>query len=231
MLIILDWINSNFWNFNFRVPFIRDGLISTGIVDSSQINKRNVLSGVNILEVGCGGGILTEALAKLNANIVALEPSQKLIDTATKHLQDTNFQNHKIQYLCETVESHAESNKDKYDAVVISEVLEHIKDQKSFLKSSIESLKPGGSVFITTINKTQASWLGAIIAAEQILKIVPAGTHDWNQFISPEEVDKLLKEFNCSTVLVHGIKYEFWKNTCSWTQRTDINYALQAVKE
>lgn len=129
------------------------------------------------------------------------------------------------------MESHAESNKEKYDAVVISEVLEHIIDKKSCLKSSIEALKPGGSVFITTINKTQASWLGGIIAAEQILKIIPIGTHDWNQFISPEEVDKLLKEFNCSTVLVHGIKYEFWNNTCSWTQSTAINYALQAVKE
>lgn len=211
-----------------RVPLIRDGLISTGVIQDEKINKTNVLQGTKILEVGCGAGILTEALAKLKANVTALEPSEKLLSTAREHFQ--NLQGINVDYTCETIENHAENNKEKYDAVVASEVLEHVVDQKSFLKACVETLKPGGSIFITTLNKTQASWLGGIIMAEHVLDLVPKNTHDWNLFISPAQVEKILKELNCSTVLVHGMRYEFWRNSCEWSSCTDINYALQAVK-
>lgn len=210
---------------SLRVPLIRDGLISTGVIDEKKVNRSNVLDGVKILEVGCGAGILTEALGKLKADVTAIEPSEKLLETARERLG-----NMKIEYICDTIESHAQTNQSKYDAVVASEVLEHVVDQKSFLNSCVETLKPGGSIFITTFNKTQASWLGGIVAAEHILNLVPKNTHDWNLFISPSDVQKILKEANCSTVLVHGIRYEFWRNAAVWTACTQINYALHAVK-
>lgn len=211
-----------------RVPFIRDGLISTGAVHESQINKTNVLAGLKILEVGCGAGILTDCLVKLQAKVTALDPSETLLSTAREHL--TNRTDNEIEYTCDNIENHAKFNREKYDAVVASEVLEHVTDQKSFLKSCIETLKPGGSIFITTLNKSQASWLAGIIVAENVLNLIPKNTHDWNLFISPEEVEHILKDLNCSTVLIHGIRYEFWRNTCSWSSYTGINYALHAVK-
>jgi polyprenyldihydroxybenzoate methyltransferase / 3-demethylubiquinol 3-O-methyltransferase len=208
-----------------RVPFIRDGLISTGLIDEKKINKSNILEGIKILEVGCGGGILTKPLSNLKAEITALEPSEKLIETARLNVKNPN-----VSFLNELIENHSQNNKEKYDAVVASEVLEHIQDQKSFLSACVDSLKPGGSIFITTMNKTQPSWMFGVIAAENFMNLVPKDTHDWNLFISPEEVKKILKDLNCSTALIHGMRYEFWRNGFEWSSCTDINYALHAVK-
>jgi polyprenyldihydroxybenzoate methyltransferase/3-demethylubiquinol 3-O-methyltransferase len=209
-----------------RVPLIRDGLMSTGLIDSNLEGKSNVLEGLNLLEVGCGGGILTEALVRLNANVVGIDPNEKLLQVA----KDRAGTSDRVDYRLETIEEHVSGNQNKYDAVIASEVLEHIKDQRSFLKSCVEAVKPGGSIFITTLNKTQASWLLGIVAAEYVLKALPRGTHEWNQFISPVDVDKILKEFNCHTVLVHGMFYEIWRNNWIWCRNTDMNYALHAVK-
>lgn len=211
-----------------RVPLIRDGLISSGVVKEQNINKTNVLEGLSILEVGCGAGILTEALGKLKANVTALDPSETLLSTAREHLNKIDKIN--VDYTCDSIENHAQNNQLKYDAVVASEVLEHVVDQKSFLKACVESLKPGGSIFITTFNKTQASWLAGVIVAENVLNLVPKNTHDWSLFISPADVETILKDLNCSTVLIHGMRYEFWRNTCVWSSYTGINYALHAIK-
>lgn len=213
-----------------RVPLIRDGLIATSLVPQGQIRSPQVLNGLNILEVGCGGGILTEALARIHANVVGIDPGEKLINVAREHAKRDQKISPRIQYLMETVEEHAQNNVERYDAVVASEVLEHVNDKPAFLEHCIMALKPGGSIFVTTLNKTTASWLGGVVAAEYILKLVPEDTHDWEKFISPLDLQRILKTFNCTTVLVHGMSYEFWRNSWSWCKRMDINYAVQAVK-
>lgn len=226
-----DWWDTNgpmkpLHSFNaIRVPLIRDGLVSTGIVDVNKINKPNVLEGVKILEVGSGGGILTKALSNLKADITALEPSSTLIETAKLHVKSPN-----VSFVCDLIENFAKENKEKYDAVVASEVLEHVQDQKSFLVACVETLKPGGSIFVTTLNKTNASWLFGVVVAENVLDLIPKNTHDWNLFISPEEVKRMLRDLDCATQLVNGVKYEFWRNNFAWTSYTDINYALHATK-
>lgn len=213
-----------------RVPLIRDGLISTGLVPKEQMRTPQVLSGLNVLEVGCGGGILTEALARIRANVVGIDPGEKLIQVAREHAELDRKLAGRIRYEVETIEEHAQANVDRYDAVVASEVLEHVQDKVSFLEHCVMALKPGGSIFITTLDKTTASWLGGIVAAEYLLKLVPENTHDWEKFISPLDVQRILKTLNCETILVHGMAYEFWRNSWSWCKKTDINYALQAVK-
>lgn len=210
-----------------RVPFIRDGLISTGMVKTENINKPDVLKGLNILEVGCGAGILTEALARLKANVTGLEPSADLIGAARDHLQGQDLN---IEYISEFVEQHAVDNFEKYDAVVASEVVEHIPDQRTFLHELTKCLKPNGSIFITTFNKTQVSWFLGIVLAEYVMNFIPKGTHDWNQFISPSDVTKILNEKNCSTVLVHGFVYNPITDSFSFQKYDGVNYALQAVK-
>uniref|UniRef100_A0A182QPY8 Ubiquinone biosynthesis O-methyltransferase, mitochondrial n=1 Tax=Anopheles farauti TaxID=69004 RepID=A0A182QPY8_9DIPT len=214
-----------------RIPLIRDGLIATGAVAKDRIQKPNVLESLNILEVGCGGGILTEALAKLHSNVVGIDPSEKLIGVAKEHAKDNaSLRKENIHYHVETIEQHAAKNAERYDAVVASEVLEHVNDKVAFIEQCLGALKPGGSMFITTINKTTPSWLGAIVAAEQIFHLVPEGTHDWDKFISPLDVQRILSSYNCNTILVHGMFYQFWSNQWCWTKNTDINYALHAVK-
>ncbi|XP_050067437.1 ubiquinone biosynthesis O-methyltransferase, mitochondrial-like [Anopheles maculipalpis] len=214
-----------------RVPLIRDGLITTGAVEKPLVQKPNVLANLNILEVGCGGGILTEALAKLHSKVVGIDPSEKLINVAKQHAKDDpSLDPEQIQYHVETIEQHAAKNAERYDAVVASEVLEHVNDKVAFIEQCLGALKPGGSMFITTINKTTPSWLGAIVGAEQVFKLVPEGTHDWDKFISPLDVQRILSSYNCNTILVHGMFYQFWSNRWCWTKNTDINYALHAVK-
>ncbi|XP_065094782.1 ubiquinone biosynthesis O-methyltransferase, mitochondrial-like [Ochlerotatus camptorhynchus] len=215
---------------SLRVPLIRDGLIATSLVPQGQIRSPQVLKGLDILEVGCGGGILTEALARIHANVVGIDPGEKLINVAREHAERDQKISPRIQYLMETVEEHAQKNVDRYDAVVASEVLEHVNDKAAFLEHCVMALKPGGSIFITTLNKTTASWLGGVVAAEYVLKLVPENTHDWEKFIAPLDLQRMLKTFNCTTVLVHGMSYEFWRNSWSWCKRMDINYAVQAVK-
>ncbi|XP_065079354.1 ubiquinone biosynthesis O-methyltransferase, mitochondrial-like [Ochlerotatus camptorhynchus] len=215
---------------SLRVPLIRDGLIATSLVPQGQIRSPQVLKGLDILEVGCGGGILTEALARIHANMVGIDPGEKLINVAREHAERDQKISPRIQYLVETVEEHAQKNVDRYDAVVASEVLEHVNDKAAFLEHCVMALKPGGSIFITTLNKTTASWLGGVVAAEYVLKLVPENTHDWEKFIAPLDLQRMLKTFNCTTVLVHGMSYEFWRNSWSWCKRMDINYAVQAVK-
>lgn len=213
-----------------RVSLVRDGLISTGIVDKANINLPSVLQNVNILEVGCGGGILSEALARLHSCVVGIDPSKKLINTAREHAAKDSSIANRIRYEAQVIEEHSQSNSEKYDAVIASEVIEHIKDKMLFFEHCLRVLKPGGSIFITTINKTPLSWFAAIIAAENVLGLVPKNTHDYEKFVSPLDVQRILKTYNCNTILVHGMLYEFWCNRWKWISRTDVNYALQAVK-
>lgn len=232
-----DWWNPNgtlkaLHSMNvIRVPFIRDGLISTGAVQKSNQNTTKILENVNILEVGCGGGILTEPLARLHANVMGLDPGADLLKVAKEHLELNKELYSRIQYCAETIEEHSRANVGKYDAVVASEVLEHVTNKSGFLKACTLALKPGGSIFLTTLNRTNLSWLLGIQIAENILQLLPRNTHLWDKFIMPEELERILKDNNCSVALIHGMKYEFWKNKWDWSECSDINYAVHAIKD
>lgn len=128
---------------------------------------------------------------------MAIDPSEVLIQTARDHLSkypaDRNLID-RIDYRIESIEEHNSRTNTKYDAIVVSEVLEHVVDKEAFLKSCIAPLSPGGSIFITTFNKTALAWLSIIAIAEYVVKVVPKGTHDWNMFIPPLETQRLLEQ-------------------------------------
>lgn len=212
---------------SLRVPFVREGLISTGSIPKDQLHTSNVLEGIKCLEVGCGAGILTEALASLKAKTVGIDPSEELINVAKSHAS----KNLNIEYVCSTIEEYGKNFQNHFDAVIVSEVLEHIDDKKAFLDASLQTLKPGGSLFVTTFSKTIPSLLGGVIAAEYIFNLLPRNTHDWNLFIKPSDLEKILFELNCQTLSVQGFCYEFWNNSMVWQKSKDINYALHAIKE
>jgi polyprenyldihydroxybenzoate methyltransferase / 3-demethylubiquinol 3-O-methyltransferase len=184
---------------------------------------------LKILDVGCGAGILSEALARLGAEVVALDPSVELIDIAKDHLSQQKGLN--LTYSTELVQDHAAKHKEKYDVVVASEVVEHVVDKQSFLQACVEALKPGGSIFVTTLNKTWSSWLFAIIWGEYILRLLPMKTHIWNQFISPENVSKILEENKCKTSRVQGWYYDFLCDKFTYQKSTHMMYGLHAVKK
>ncbi|KAH8410320.1 hypothetical protein KR009_011869, partial [Drosophila setifemur] len=256
---------SDWWNQNgtmgalhalneIRVPFIRDGLVARGTVAPGYVNTTRVLKGQRILEVGCGGGLLTEQLARLGAEVTGIDLGEKLIEAARDHLKCSSPDlASRVQYKLEPVDQHAKTNCECYDAVIVSEVLEHVDDKVGLLEGSVRTLKPCGSIFITTLNKTVPSWFGGVILSEYVLNLVPKGTHHWDKMISPLDVQRILDTsrfikvwhsppvctltllnpppVNCQTVLVNGSTYDFWSNTWRWINNTQMCYALQAVKQ
>lgn len=195
----------------------------------------SALRGLQLLEVGCGAGVLTEALARLQAHVTAIDPGREVIAAARAHLDAYAPVAHgglseRIDYRCDTVEAHAADHPRRYDAVVVSEVLEHVRDKPAFLRACTAAVRPGGSVFVTTFNKTCWSWLGGIVVAEYVAGLVPRGTHDWEQFVTPVETQRMLAELDCDAVLVNGFVYEMWCDRWRWIPSLELSYAVHAVK-
>lgn len=209
-----------------RVPFVRNGLKKTGRVKSDNMR------GVKILDVGCGVGIFSEGLAKDGAEVVAIDPAVKLIEVARNHLTLTRKTNPEVNvtYLCELIQDHVAVHEGEYDAVVASEVVEHVPDPDFFMKHCIKALKPGGSIFITTFNRTFNSIFFGWVWAEWILALTPRGTHDFRQFMKPKEVEDILYKYNCHKADVTGFFFEFYRFKYMFCDNVSIQYGLQGVK-
>ncbi|KAM9852742.1 ubiquinone biosynthesis O-methyltransferase, mitochondrial [Aulostomus maculatus] len=221
---------------DLRVPFIRDSLLNV----HRARHQGKPLAGLSVLDVGCGGGLLTEPLGRLGADVLGIDPVRDSIGTAQLHLSSDPDLHERVCYRACTLEELSadgeggeegeEGNRGPFDAVVASEVVEHLADLETFAFCCSRVLKPGGSLFITTINKTNLSYALGIVVAEQVLRIVPSGTHDWEKFISPVELERLLESNGFSTQCVRGMLYNPVSGAWSWTNSTAINYALHAVK-
>uniref|UniRef100_A0A1A8HYE2 Ubiquinone biosynthesis O-methyltransferase, mitochondrial n=2 Tax=Nothobranchius kuhntae TaxID=321403 RepID=A0A1A8HYE2_NOTKU len=224
---------------DLRVPFVRDNLLNV----QWEHHPGKPLAGLRILDVGCGGGLLTEPLGRLGANVLGLDPVEDSIRIAQQHLSHDLDLCDQVSYRACTLEQlsvegdeeqreqSGEWREGQFDAVVASEVVEHLADLETFAICCNRVLKPGGSLFITTINKTNLSYALAIVVAEQLLHIVPSGTHDWEKFISPVELERLLESNGFSVRSVQGMMYNPLSGAWCWTNSTAINYALHAVKE
>lgn len=215
---------------DLRVPFIRDNLLNV----HTTRRPGKPLAGLRILDVGCGGGLLTEPLGRLGANVLGIDPVEDSIGTAQLHSSyDPDLRDRVCYRACTLEELSADEEEQEagqFDAVVASEVVEHLADLETFAYCCSLVLKPGGSLFITTINKTNLSYALGIVVAEQLLRIVPSGTHDWEKFISPVELERLLESNGFSVQSVQGMLYNPVSGAWSWTNSTAINYALHAVK-
>ncbi|XP_019946749.2 ubiquinone biosynthesis O-methyltransferase, mitochondrial [Paralichthys olivaceus] len=216
---------------DLRVPFIRDNLLNV----HRARHPGKPLAGLRILDVGCGGGLLTEPLGRLGATVVGVDPVEDSIYTAQLHASYDPDVRDAVSYQACTLEElmtegEEEQGAGQFDAVVASEVVEHLADLETFAFCCSHVLKPGGSLFITTINKTNLSYALGIVVAEQLLRIVPSGTHDWEKFISPEDLERLLESNGFSVQSVQGMLYNPVSGAWSWTNSTAINYALHAVK-
>ncbi|KAJ8716606.1 hypothetical protein PYW07_003233 [Mythimna separata] len=208
-----------------RIPFIRDGLISTAQ------KELHPLKGKKILDVGCGGGILSEGLARLGASVTGIDASKELIRVAEKHKNvDPKIANNRPEYINCTIEDHARMVENHYDAVVASEVIEHVNNQELFVKSCIKTVRPRGKLFFTTPNRTRLSQFVVIFLAENVIKAIPNGAHQYEKFITPNELTFLLERNNCHVELTYGVTYNPITKRWDFTQYQDLMYAIQASK-
>ncbi|KAM9267660.1 LOW QUALITY PROTEIN: ubiquinone biosynthesis O-methyltransferase, mitochondrial [Cariama cristata] len=210
---------------DIRVPFIRDTLLNM----SSNYHLGNPLSGIKILDVGCGGGLLSEPLGRLGASVTGIDPLEDNIRTADQHKSFDPVLAKRIQYKSSSLEEIVEESMETFDVIVASEVVEHVADLEMFIKCCSRVLKPEGSLFITTI-KTQLSYILGIVVAEKIMGIVPEGTHEWEKFVPPEELERLLESNGFSVKTVNGMLYNPLSGSWSWMESTSVNYAMHAVK-
>ncbi len=185
------------------------------------------LKGLNILDIGCGGGLLCEPMARLGARVTGLDPSPKNISIARTHAREQELE---INYLDSTAEALAAKGK-TFDLVLNMEVLEHVADIDHFLKACATLIRPGGIMICATLNRTLKSFALAIIGAEYILRWLPAGTHQWEKFVTPGELRDALERQGLSAHDLKGVSYNPLTRIWSLSNDTDVNYMLSARKD
>ncbi len=181
-----------------RIKYIKDNLIN----DFDLINKKKPLDGLKILDIGCGGGLLSEPMARLGAKVTGIDPVKRNIEIAKHHLNKSKLN---IKYYNFSPEKFKSNN--KYDVILNMEIVEHVENVDIFIKQSAKFLKKSGIMFIATLNQTLKSYLFAIVGAEYILKWLPIGTHDWQKFIKPAELITICKKNSLNLKTVDGISF------------------------
>jgi 2-polyprenyl-6-hydroxyphenyl methylase/3-demethylubiquinone-9 3-methyltransferase len=204
-----------------RISYIRDNIIETFKLK----NKKKPLEKVKILDIGCGGGLLSEPMYRLGADLVGIDASEKNINVAKIHAKKNNLN---IKYICSSPETLKIST--KFDVILNMEIIEHVDDLEFFLKSCSKFLKKNGIMFIATLNKTLKSYLFAIVGAEYILKWLPIGTHDWERFVRPHELSNILKKYNFELDKVDGMKFDLIKDEWSISSDKSVNYIGKFIK-
>jgi 2-polyprenyl-6-hydroxyphenyl methylase/3-demethylubiquinone-9 3-methyltransferase len=179
------------------------------------------LTGKKILDVGCGGGILAESLAKEGAIVVGIDMAEASLEVAKLHLLESNYD---IDYRQILVEEFAEKNPEYFDVVCCLEMLEHVPDPKSVINACSKLVKKGGEVFLSTLNRNPKSYLFAIVGAEYVLNLLPKGTHDFDKFIKPSEMDNFARNSNLHLQNIIGMTYNIFSKKYKLEQDTDVNY-------
>ena len=225
--IAAEWWNPNgkfkpLHKFNpIRIKYIKDNIIKKFNLNSP--NKP--LKTINLLDIGCGGGLLSEPMSRLGANVVGIDASKKNIEVAKFHAKKNKL---KINYICASPE--ILKIQKKFDVILSMEIIEHVEDVNFFIKKSSELLKKNGLMFIATLNKTLKSYIFAIVGAEYILKWLPIGTHDWNKFIKPDELIKITKINNLKLEKLDGMNFDLLTSEWNLSSNNSVNYIAKFKK-
>ena len=204
-----------------RIKYIKENIIN----NFKLKNKRKPLEKINILDIGCGGGLLSEPMQKLGASVTGIDASVKNIKIAKLHAKKNKLE---INYLCSSPEK-LKINK-KFDVILNMEIVEHVEDVEFFLKSCSNLLKKNGLMFVATINKTLKSYIFAIVGAEYILRWLPVGTHEWEKFIKPEDLKDILKSNDLILKKLDGMHFDIIKDEWNVSKDTSINYIAKFIK-
>ncbi|MFX1723324.1 bifunctional 2-polyprenyl-6-hydroxyphenol methylase/3-demethylubiquinol 3-O-methyltransferase UbiG [Stenotrophomonas sp. AS1] len=191
------------------------------------VARRVTLRGARVLDIGCGGGLFSEALAKEGADVTAIDLAPELVKVARLHGLETGVT---VDYRVQAAEDLAAEQPGSFDVVTCMEMLEHVPDPGAIIAACHRLLKPGGQLFLSTVNRTPAAFAVAIVGAEYVARLLPKGTHHYQDFIKPAELGKWLREADFDLRDVSGMAYEPWRNRARLSTRTDINYLAHAVK-
>ena len=205
-----------------RIKYIKDKCIS-----HFKLNQNNVkpLSSLKILDIGCGGGLISEPMCRLGAKVTGMDASKKNILVAKLHAKKNGL---KINYINSSPEKN--NIKKKFDIILNLEIIEHVDNVDLFLKSSSKLLNKNGIMFVATINRTFESYVKAIVGAEYILRWLPIGTHEWNKFLKPEEIQKKLIGLNFENINLDGFTYNLLSNEWKKTANCAVNYIIVSKK-
>ena len=205
-----------------RISYIKDN-----IINSFKLKKQEKpLKNLKILDIGCGGGLLSEPMCRLGADVTGIDASKKNIQVAKLHAKKSNL---KIKYISTSPENFKTNI--KFDVILNMEIIEHVEDVSFFLKSCSSLLKKRGIMFIATINKTLKSYVFAIIGAEYILRWLPIGTHEWEKFVSPNDLINISKKYNLNLENLDGMKFNIIKDEWSLSDDKTINYIGKFIKD
>ena len=204
-----------------RIKYIKENIINSFKLKT----KKKPLDKINILDIGCGGGLLSEPMTRLGANVTGIDASNKNISIAKLHAKKNNL---KINYLCSSHEKLKIQK--KFDVILNMEIIEHVEDINFFMNSCSKLLKKNGLMFVATLNKTLKSYMFAIIGAEYVLRWLPIGTHDWEKFVKPEDLKKILSKNNLKLEKLDGMNFNMMKDEWNVSSDTSINYIVKSIK-
>ncbi len=206
-----------------RLAYVRDRAAKHFNRDPKRLDS---LTGLRILDIGCGGGILCEPLARLGASVVGVDPAENNIAVAQQHAERSRLA---IDYRNSTVETLAQAG-ESFDVVLAMEVIEHVTDVGLFIKEAAEVVKPGGLMFVATLNRTAKSYALAIVGAEYILRWLPRGTHQWDKFVIPDELEIAIEQAGLRITGETGVIYNLFADRWQLSADMDVNYMIVAEK-
>ena len=225
--IASEWWNPNgkfkpLHKFNpIRIKYIKENIIKDFRLKSSNMPLKKI----NILDIGCGGGLLSEPMNRLGANVTGIDASKKNINIAKFHAKKNKL---KINYICGSPETL--NTKKKFDVILNMEIIEHVENVNFFIKKSSRLLKKNGLMFIATLNKTLKSYLFAIIGAEYILNWLPIGTHNWDKFVKPEDLIKKCNNNNLILSEINGLNFNIIYDDWKLSSDSSVNYIAKFKK-
>ncbi len=222
------WDEEGSMSFLHSMSEIRTQFILEQLTNKFQIkNKHKILNDIDILDLGCGGGIASEPLCRLGGNVTGIDESENLINIAKLHSKRMGL---KINYKCMDIENLIKLKK-KYDVIVALELLEHVNNVEHFCELIIKLLKNEGIIILSTINRTILSKFFVIEIAENIIKKIPKGTHDYKKFITPEQLRTIFEKYTYEINNIKGMTWSPISNTWRLTRNTPINYILSLSKK
>ena len=222
-----EWWNPNgkfkpLHKFNpIRIKYIKENVLS----DFKITQSRTPFKGLNILDIGCGGGLLSEPMARLGANVIGIDASSKNIKVAKHHLKKSKLN---IKYYNVSPENFKYES--KFDVVLNMEIVEHVQDVNIFINQTAKFLSKSGIMFIATLNQTLKSYLFAIIGAEYFLRWLPIGTHEWDKFVKPENLIEICKKNSLNLKKIDGVKFNPILNDWKISKDTSVNYISKFSK-
>ena len=205
-----------------RISYIKENIINTFKIKNSDKPLKNL----KILDIGCGGGLLSEPMSRLGADVTGIDASEKNIQVAKLHAKKNDLS---IKYLSTSPEKF--KTETKFDVILNMEIIEHVEDVNFFLESCSSLLRKKGIMFIATINKTLKSYLFAIIGAEYVLQWLPIGTHEWDKFVKPQDLINISKKCKLNLENLDGMKFNIFKDEWSLSSDNSINYIGKFIKD